>query len=594
MEMGRIIFNQIHETIKMKRSIILSILCFSFLTGCSQHSEEKPVDYFSLIRPDFTGKTAYETTDFVEDYWRVVGNTGFNKTIYLIADSLQAAGYILEENAKTEDRLTYRIEKRAMDNQTWEPISASLQIAGEDTPLLLSETNRNMTYLNSVSTPTEGIKAEVVWIKSIEDLNNTSVKDKVVFAEMSVRRLYKLVVEKGAIGITTYDNPDYLQPEKNKTSIQFRRLSSQDNGNFWGIALSYEAKDKLKTQLQKGKIEVLVNIQTKRYPSEELTIVANIKGSELPDERLVYSAHIQEPGANDNATGVGTQLEMAKTAAKLFVENKIDFKRTMTFLWGDEIISTRRYIQENPERAKGIKWGISLDMVGENTAVTGGTFLIEKMPDPSAIWTRGKDKHSEWGGEVLKLEDMKPHYLNDFIISTFKEQGKYANWVVETNPFEGGSDHTPFLEADIPGLLLWHFTDQFYHTDNDRIDKVSQETLKNVGTAALVSGLQLINASDFFVHEQIQILKEQAINRLKDEIELTNKVKENGGSMSEESLIVMAWFDWYTESLNTLNDIIPDENKAAKQAIVEAQGELSSELRKLGQSLNDDVFKWKF
>ena len=103
------------------------------------------------------------------------------------------------------------------------------------------------------------------------------------------------------------------------------------------------------------------------------------------------------------------------------------------------------------------------------------------MPDPSAIWTRGKDKHSEWGGRALKEKDMTPHYLNDFIINTFKEQGEFANWKVETNPFEGGSDHTPFLKADIPGLLLWHFTDQFYHTDNDRIDKVSQKTLKNVG-----------------------------------------------------------------------------------------------------------------
>lgn len=589
--MGRI--NSLKRII-IKQGIVPILLCFSFLTGCSQHTEEQSVNYFDIVRPEYTGQLAYETTDFVEDYWRVVGNTGFNKTIYLIADNLKASGYVLEEKAKHSDRLTYRIEKRKMTHQTWEPVSASLQIVGNDKPLLLSETNRNMTYLNSASTPKKGVTAEVIQIKSTTDLERVSVKGKIIFAEMSVRRLYKIALEKGAIGILTYDNPDYLQPEKNKTSIQFRSLPSQDDADFWGIALSYEAKEKLKTQLQKGKTEVLINIQTKRYPSEELTIVANIKGSELPDERLVYSAHIQEPGANDNATGVGTQLEMAKTAAKLFAENKIEFKRTMTFLWGDEIISTRRYIQENPERAKGIKWGISLDMVGENTAVTGGTFLIEKMPDPSAIWTRGKDKHSEWGGEVLKLEDMKPHYLNDFIISTFKEQGEYANWVVETNPFEGGSDHIPFLEADIPGLLLWHFTDQFYHTDNDRIDKVSQETLKNVGTAALVSGLKLINASDSFVHEQIQILKEQAINRLKDEIELTKKVKENGGSMSEESLIVIAWFDWYTESLNSLNDIIPDENKAAKQAIVEAQGELSSELSKLGQSLNDDVFKSKF
>ncbi|MDO6470973.1 M28 family peptidase [Maribacter sp. 1_MG-2023] len=587
--MGRI--TEIKKII-IRQGIVPALLCLSFLTGCSQHVEEKQVDYFKLVRPEFTGQLAYETTDFVEDYWRVVGNTGFNKTIYLIADSLKAAGYVLEEKAKEGDRFTYRIEKRAMTHQTWEPLSASLQIVGNEKPLLLSETNRNMTYLNSVSTPKDDLKATVVWIKSVDELESVSVKDKVVFAEINVRKLYKSAIRNGALGILTYDNPAYLQPEKNTTSIQFRSLPSQDDADFWGIALSFEAKEKLKTQLQKGKTEVLVNIQTKRYPSEELTIVANIRGNDLPNERLVYSAHIQEPGANDNATGVGTQLEMARIASKLFTDNKIDFKRSMTFLWGDEIVSTNRYIQEDQERAKGIKWGISLDMVGENTAITGGTFLIEKMPDPSAIWTRGKDKHSEWGGEVLKLEDMKPHYLNDFIISTFKEQGEYANWVVETNPFEGGSDHTPFLKANIPGLLLWHFTDQFYHTDNDRIDKVSQETLKNVGTAALVSGLQLVNASDVFVHAQIQILKEQAIKRLMDEIELTKKVKENGGSMSEESLIIMAWFNWYTGSLNSLNDIIP--NKNTKQAIEEAQVELRSELNKLGQSLNDDVFKWKF
>ncbi len=573
------------KKIIMKQGIVPALLCFSFLTGCSQHTGEKPVNYFDIVRPEFTGQLAYKTTDFVEDYWRVVGNTGFNKTIYILADSLQAAGYVLEEKAKESDRLTYRIEKREMTHQTWEPISASLQIVGEEKPLLLSETNRNMTYLNSVSTPKEGVKAEVVWINSMDDLENISLKNKVVFAEMGVRRLYKLALEKGAIGILTYDNPDYLQPEKNKTSIQFRSLPSQDDGNFWGIALSYEAKEKLVAQLKKGKTEVLVNIQTKRYPSEELTIVADIKGSELPNERLVYSAHIQEPGANDNATGVGTQLEMAKTAAKLFAENKIEFKRTMTFLWGDEIISTNRYIQENPERAKVIKWGISLDMVGENTAVTGGTFLIEKMPDPSAIWTRGKDKHSEWGGEVLKLADMKPHYLNDFIISTFKEQGEYANWIIETNPFEGGSDHTPFLQADIPGLLLWHFTDQFYHTDNDRLDKVSQETMKNVGTAALVSGLQLVNASDTFVHEQIKILKEQAFVRLEDESKLSLLALKNGSKIDEEKQIISAWEDWYVKSLSSINDINTNKNSAVKTAISNAQNEIQQKSNELKKAL---------
>ncbi|TVZ16249.1 M28 family peptidase [Maribacter sp. MAR_2009_72] len=549
----------------MKQGLLLLVLYGTLLSGCAQDIQEKSIDYYGLVRQHFTGKTAFATTDYVEDYWRVVGNTGFNNTIYLLADSLQAAGYVLEENAEEGDRLTYRIERRPMDHQTWEPISASLHIVGEDTPLLHADTNRNMTYLYSASTPKEGISAEVVWIKSMHDLTSVSLKNKVVFAEMNGRQLYKAAIKKGALGMLTYDNPSYLQPEKNTTSIQFRSLPSQSDPDFWGIALSYEAKEKLVAKLTKGTTKVVAHIQTKKYPSEELTIVADIKGGTLPNERLVYSAHIQEPGANDNATGVGAQLEMAMIAAKLVSEGKIELQRTMTFLWGDEIISTRRYIEENPDRAEGIKWGISLDMVGENTTVTGGTFLIEKMPDPSAIWTRGNDKHSEWGGEVLSMEEMRPHYLNDFIITTFKEQGKFANWVVETNPFEGGSDHTPFLNANIPGLLLWHFTDQFYHTDNDRIDKVSQKTLKNVGTAALVSGLKLVNAESGFALEQIATLEKKALLRLQDEYDLSVSAIEKGGNPAEQLSILTAWKDWYIGALLSTQDVLSNTSLTKKQ-----------------------------
>ena len=568
-----------------KQSIISMMVCFTFLTGCSQKVENTSTDYFELVRPEFTGKLAFETTDYVEDYWRVVGNTGFNNTVYLIADTLKASGYVLESEATAADRLTYRIEKRPMTHQTWEPVSASLQIVGETEPLLVSESNRNMTYLNSASTPENGIQAEIVYVENLEQLENISVKDKIIYTEISARKLFDYLLENGALGIITYDNPEYLQPEKNKTSIQFRSLPHQDSTDFWGIALSYEAKEKLTAQLQKGKTDVLVNIQTKRYPSEELTIVANMKGAKNPDERLVFSAHIQEPGANDNATGVGTQLEMAVLAAKLFSEGNIDLDRTLSFLWGDEIISTRRYIQENPERAKGIKWGISLDMVGENTALTGGSFLIEKMPDPSAIWTRGADKHTEWGGEVLSTEDMKPHYLNDFIISNFKAQGDFANWNVETNPFEGGSDHTPFLQADIPGLLLWHFTDQFYHTDNDRIDKVSQETLKNVGTAALVSGLELVNADADFGHEQLKVLKEQALQRLTNEFNLSKIAIQEGSSVSDEIEVLQAWEEWYAKSMKSVSDVLYTTDSSLENEIKKAQREIQSKSAEFIQAL---------
>jgi hypothetical protein len=573
----------------MKKKLFLFSYLFILSLACSQKKDSPSIsqEYFDIVRPSFSGDLAYATTDFVAQYWRVAGNTGFNKSVYWIAEHLEKAGYVLEDKATAANRLTYRIETREMEHPTWEPVSASLQITGEETPLLISERNRNMTYLNSASTPKEGITAEVIQLSKDTNIADYNLKGKVVYSASSTRGLYREVLDKGALGIITYNNPSYLQPEKNTTSIQFRSLPPQRDSQFWGIALSYATKERLESALAKGKVEVLVNIQTKTYESEELTVVANIKGAKLPKERLVFSAHIQEPGANDNASGVGAQLEMATLAADLFKTEEITLDRTLTFLWGDEIISSRRYIQEDSKRAASIKWGVSLDMVGENTAITGGSFLIEKMPDPSAVWTRGKDKHSEWGGNVLTLEDMKPHYLNDFMIDTFKNQGAFANWEVNTNPFEGGSDHTPFLNTDIPGLLLWHFTDQFYHTDSDTIDKVSQETLKNVGTGALVSALILLNANTETAEQVLRTIENAALDRLKIEYELSVENMQNGANLQDEKIILEAWEDWYSKTMLTVVDLEQQPTTTLKDNITAAQKSLKTatakQIAKLGK-----------
>ena len=88
--------------------------------------------------------------------------------------------------------------------------------------------------------------------------------------------------------------------------------------------MSYEAKERLKAKLQQGKVVLNIAIETNIYPSEELTIIADIKGNTYPKERLVFSAHIQEPGANDNATGVGVALEMATLTAKLKEQKRLE------------------------------------------------------------------------------------------------------------------------------------------------------------------------------------------------------------------------------------------------------------------------------
>ena len=568
--------------------LILFVGCNSSnVTIKKQSSKTDKKDYFKLVENEFSGDLAYQTTAFVEKYWRVVGNKGFDASIYEIEKELIRAGFINEDKATSETILTYRIEKRPLKNPTWEPVSATVMISGEDKPLLQQISNRNMVMLNSYSTPKAGINAEVIYIEDISKLNRLDIKGKIVFVESNPFSVYNLALIKGeAIGIMTYDNPKYLLPEKNTTSIQFRSIPLNQTLKPWAIALSYEAKERLKASIKKGKVFLNVIIETKIYPSEELTIIADIKGSKHPKERLVFSAHIQEPGANDNATGVGVALEMATVTAKLIKAEKWSAYRTLTFLWGDEIVSTRRYVEEDKSRTKGIKWGISLDMVGENTDITGGTFLIEKMPDPSAVWTRGNDKHTEWGGRKMSLEQMKPHYLNDFLINRFKIQGQRANWVVKINPYEGGSDHVPFLNGNIPSVLFWHFTDQFYHTDNDRLDKVSKTTLQNVGIASLVSAYTLLNSDDNLARETIKHIESSAIERLNEELKQGKLAMVRGDDLKTQIVILEAWKDWYTRAIASVKDMVIDASLISED-ILQSQNIIKAVTIKNINSLNN-------
>lgn len=570
-------------TMYMKK--FLPLLSFVLLSIPGLFAQQAFENHYAGIRKEFSAENTHTTTAFVEQRWRLAGNKGFDESIYYVEKILKDAGYKKEVNGEADGPLTYRIETRKMKRPTWEPVDASLSFEGEAMPFLKFSTNRNMIATYSASTPAEGVTAEVVDVGKgrKEDFADKDLKGKIVLAETGAYQLYRQAIEKGAVGVLAYSLPKYTQPEKNVNSIQFQSIAYADSVNQkWAIMLSYQAKEKLKAALAKGPARVTVKVETKIYKADELTLVANARGTIKPDERFVYSAHVQEPGANDNATGVATLAEMARTTAMLIQQKKFVPQRTITFLWGDEIVSTDRYIKDDKTRAAGIKWGLSLDMVGEDVSKTGGSFLIEKMPDPSAIWTRGKEKHTEWGGSVLKESQMVPHYFNDFLLNRCLQQAKVTGWVVNTNPFEGGSDHTPFLEAKIPGLLMWHFTDVFYHTDGDRLDMTSAEEMKNVGVSALATAYVLASADEAVTLTLIDEIRKNAIDRLEVEFALSKEAVAKGGKVADEQHILEVWTSYYTGALDKMTEIpVKGTNKKIDTKIAAAKADLQKKLDEL-------------
>ena len=72
------------------------------------------------------------------------------------------------------------------------------------------------------------------------------------------------------------------------------------------------------------------------------TLVAEIRGRTLPRERIVMVAHVQEPGASDNASGCGTLYALARALNESIASGALPPpERTLTFIWGDEVNASR-------------------------------------------------------------------------------------------------------------------------------------------------------------------------------------------------------------------------------------------------------------
>ena len=74
----------------MQRLIILFLSVLTVGSCVSEDAQRDENQYFQLIRPIFDGQKAFEIVDYVEDYWRLAGNKGFNLSVEKIVDNLEA------------------------------------------------------------------------------------------------------------------------------------------------------------------------------------------------------------------------------------------------------------------------------------------------------------------------------------------------------------------------------------------------------------------------------------------------------------------------------------------------------------------------
>jgi hypothetical protein len=464
--------------------------------------------------------------------WRLAGNTDFDRSLEWIHARLTAAG------------IATRFDVIPSTSQGWEMRDAVLRLDGPDGEVVLSrDQDRVPLAINSFSTPAGGLRTRLVDVGAGTEAGHYEGKNvggAIALADGPIGPVWNLAVKAyGAAGVISTQIAGYTKPAETPNVLQWGAIPYADDRRSFGFKATPRAARRLRARLASGPVQVHVQVDTVFHRRPVRTLVAEFPGATRPDDRVVLVAHVQEPGANDNASGCGTLVAVALAIQRAIQEKQVPPpSRTLTFLFGDENRASDAWIADDTGRASRVLAMMSLDMTGEDTTRTGGTFLIEKGPDPTAFWERPSDPHSEWGASQADRSLLRGSFLNDLHLAVALRRARDTGWVVRTNPYEGGSDHTSFTKIGVPALLNWHFTDRYYHTNLDTVDKVSAREMGHVATVVATTAAFLASAGGEDVGPVQRLLERARDERLK-----TERRNDAPGD------VVQAWQAWYAEAI---------------------------------------------
>jgi hypothetical protein len=504
------------------------------------------------VHERFDPQRALATVAYVERHFRVRGNRGYLKTLERVTRELEAAGF---------PRRDVRTLELGPVAPTWTPRAASLALIGADgalEPLVHfadeSERDRACLLVRSDAWP----EGELELVRAEDVRAGLSPRGRVVLAEADPEAAFAEHVRAGAAGIVVLNLEPYHAASEHPDAAQFGYLPERDHGSperdagvpepAFGFSVSTRVYERLRAATASGPARVRVSVDVQAGRAAASAVEARLEGSDPSAGAIVFVAHADEPGANDNGSGVAAQAELAGALRRAIEEGVLQRpRRAMVFLWGQEIEVSREWLARPPGPVGA---GLVMDMVGQDPERVGAPFLIERMPDPGAVWLRGRDAHTEWGQAEVDATRLRGHFLNDLSAASAAEVERLeGSWRWRTNPFEGGSDHVPFLERGLPALLGWHFTDSAYHTSLDRLERVSGPEMRRAASTLGAVALAMAAGDEADALELLEVLEAAGQARLEELREASDAlVREGRSTREDEARVREAWLAWYDEA----------------------------------------------
>src|SRR3989454_7206566 len=322
----------------------------------------------AALANELSGETAKRNLEGIARFHRQRGSRGFHEAAELVAERLRAYGLsdvaILQFPADGKIFYGTQRSRPAWDaevGELWE-IKASGTITKlasyEAEPLVLAEDSESADVTVDLVDVGEGTKES--------DYAGKDVKGKIVLVAAQPGAVQDLAVGKfGAAGIVSYaQNQKTAWWGEDENLIRWGHLETFSANKTFAFMVSLKTARSLRERLAKGeKITLHAVVKAGQHAGNYEVVTATIPGADakLKEEEIAFSCHLdhQRPGANDNASGCATILEVARTLQKLISEGKLARPaRTIRFIWPPEIEGTMAFltgsaVEERQPKAAG-------------------------------------------------------------------------------------------------------------------------------------------------------------------------------------------------------------------------------------------------
>jgi carboxypeptidase Q len=340
----------------------------------------------------------------------------------------------------------------------------------------------------SIATAPEGLTSEIVVVNSFDELNQLG-RDKIQGKIVLFNYKFDREMQNSGFGGAAYGQATQYRGggaiaagRLGAIAVLVRSAGASQNRlvhtgamrydpnvtKIPAAATSFEDAEMIAYLAKAGRVRIRLILTPQTLPdATSYNVIADLKGSEKPDEVVIVSGHLDSwdlgTGAIDDATGVAVSMQVPYLLKQL----KLRPKRTIRFIaWMNEengSVGGRTYGQEEDANASKHFAAIESDLGASHPL----GFYFTGKPEALAYFTPISNVLREQGAGL----------------SQFQQGGV-------------GADIGPLTQKGVPSFAPWF--DQrtyfnYHHTAADTFDKVIPKELAEVGSVTAVLAFGLAN-----------------------------------------------------------------------------------------------------